>query len=846
MIEVGVSVEPERCTRETITDIRTESHIPEVELISLLEEQLPQYKLRADTLTDFAGYKEADWFIPPPITRVNKQGVIFTDEQIRQILNYFVLSGERISQMTKTYDDIEAVTKLLEEKEKDLELAALIGQSLLCKNKTLEEKLTSLDCELSAANEAVTQLKHDLTLKTELLQLYTHDIEDSGSDGGTPLGLRSLTLDLLQRKISGLEADNKKLRVEASQLANETDDTEEKEQQLLQDIFNQLSEANSQVKLLTDEINTKYEENAKQQDEISALVAQVSEFKTRSKNLSAENEELIMQLTVARECQNELATELADLKERYAEVLDLLRELQEHLKRQGKKSLPTVRLGGVGMPSLNPSPLPPTLCGPDSLAAELAFSSLDSESSVDSGISARSRKGPHLQRLFDTVRCVNRAQEASLRSPFNSGLSSSVLSSPRLATGFPSLNNQLVTPEIKLEDVDANDPVDENTSIIEDYPSTSRPGIPGTPGSFDLTVALRRLDQITTTPSAFTPPRSLSLTTVIDTNCRWRTPDTIMSTGCSSSILSDSSWGVPEKLKPFQIVKPMEGSVTLGHWSRLAQPHIGSILEEQEGVTTKCSNPVLDSIFTYDEYTLSDIEEDEVLHPGKSFESSGPIYTFINSVVKHPDGDTLTTPCLGDAQMSVGEAPIEDRSSIRQGSCKTFSTNVGIARALHEWGLGSHMSDSSSPAETVTPCNSRDHSPSQSPTRDLSAPGGFTDFLNQSAALFKRTLTGQSPDEKPRGRLTKRRSYNRASPSDMKALTQINLMGKLEELGLEKVIPRRGVSPAVLRQALEASLVATHILDRSESDLKNEGSNNSHVRLKKGGCKSSRYYINVT
>ncbi|KAK2723937.1 hypothetical protein QYM36_002322 [Artemia franciscana] len=784
MIEVGVSVEPERCTRETITDIRTESHIPEVELISLLEEQLPQYKLRADTLTDFAGYKEADWFIPPPITRVNKQGVIFTDEQIRQILNYFVLSGERISQMTKTYDDIEAVTKLLEEKEKDLELAALIGQSLLCKNKTLEEKLTSLDCELSAANEAVTQLKHDLTLKTELLQLYTHDIEDSGSDGGTPLGLRSLTLDLLQRKISGLEADNKKLRVEASQLANETDDTEEKEQQLLQDIFNQLSEANSQVKLLTDEINTKYEENAKQQDEISALVAQVSEFKTRSKNLSAENEELIMQLTVARECQNELATELADLKERYAEVLDLLRELQEHLKRQGKKSLPTVRLGGVGMPSLNPSPLPPTLCGPDSLAAELAFSSLDSESSVDSGISARSRKGPHLQRLFDTVRCVNRAQEASLRSPFNSGLSSSVLSSPRLATGFPSLNNQLVTPEIKLEDVDANDPVDENTSIIEDYPSTSRPGIPGTPGSFDLTVALRRLDQITTTPSAFTPPRSLSLTTVIDTNCRWRTPDTIMSTGCSSSILSDSSWGVPEKLK--------------------------------------------------------------VLHPGKSFESSGPIYTFINSVVKHPDGDTLTTPCLGDAQMSVGEAPIEDRSSIRQGSCKTFSTNVGIARALHEWGLGSHMSDSSSPAETVTPCNSRDHSPSQSPTRDLSAPGGFTDFLNQSAALFKRTLTGQSPDEKPRGRLTKRRSYNRASPSDMKALTQINLMGKLEELGLEKVIPRRGVSPAVLRQALEASLVATHILDRSESDLKNEGSNNSHVRLKKGGCKSSRYYINVT
>ncbi len=44
-------------------------------------------------------------------------------------------SGDRLSQMTKTYHDVEAVTRLLEEKEKDLELAAKIGQELLERNK---------------------------------------------------------------------------------------------------------------------------------------------------------------------------------------------------------------------------------------------------------------------------------------------------------------------------------------------------------------------------------------------------------------------------------------------------------------------------------------------------------------------------------------------------------------------------------------------------------------------------------------------------------------------------------------------------------------------------------------
>ena len=57
--------------------------------------------------------------------------------------------------MTKTYNDIEAVTRLLEEKERDLELAARIGQTLLEKNKELLQRNEDLEEQLAEANEKV-------------------------------------------------------------------------------------------------------------------------------------------------------------------------------------------------------------------------------------------------------------------------------------------------------------------------------------------------------------------------------------------------------------------------------------------------------------------------------------------------------------------------------------------------------------------------------------------------------------------------------------------------------------------------------------------------------------------
>lgn len=39
-----------------VAEVCSGGSLPEVEIISLLEEQIPQYKLRADALTEFTGW----------------------------------------------------------------------------------------------------------------------------------------------------------------------------------------------------------------------------------------------------------------------------------------------------------------------------------------------------------------------------------------------------------------------------------------------------------------------------------------------------------------------------------------------------------------------------------------------------------------------------------------------------------------------------------------------------------------------------------------------------------------------------------------------------------------------
>ncbi|XP_015586162.1 trafficking kinesin-binding protein milt isoform X2 [Cephus cinctus] len=797
---------------ETITEVCSGGELPEVEIISLLEEQIPRYRLRADTLTQFQGYENADWFIPAPALKPEDVDLKLSPDQIRETLNYFILCSNRVSQMTKTYNDIEAVTRLLEEKEKDLELTARIGKELLTHNQKLESSVNALEAELKSANERITQLSHELIKKTELIQILTNDVEDSGSEAGTPTGLRGINLEMMQRRIGSLEDENRQLRSEFTKLVHDADDCEEQEARLVKDIAAQLASANMEADGMVEELERQREENRLQHEEIISLTAKLNETELRLAQLMAEHDEVGNTLVITRDNQNILATELAQFKDRYAEVVNLLAETQEQLRKQRKRGLPTVR-GGSLFPSMGAAPQP------DSIASELE-SSLYSELSLDSGISAD--RVPAYKKVFETVRSASRASFATDgQFPRIGSMTTSTLSSgssglrmscgpirPHHSTGFPSL--------------DSTGHSDSEGSLLtdsEDYPGPQQTGVPGAPGAADLEAALRRL-----TPAEVIARRACLSTGAgynydYDTGLHsppnflpfgCRTPDSIMSTGSSGNLsgFSGNSWRLPEKL---QIVKPMEGSQTLHHWSQLATPTLGGLLEERPGVKTRGGRALED--LGLETFTLADLEEDEeYANPGKLFQDTGSIYTFTNSTVLHPDDHTSVTASLVGSRVAtapssqINSGVNTPRSLSRRNSTSTFSTTLGLAKMLNERGIKAVTpscvttpSGERNFTPTATPCNSPDGSPP--PTRSASPPPYSSPLsfglFSSGAELLKRTFSSEPPKRK--------RSKPALSRSDKKALTGIRLVEKLERIGIDTIMATTAsasISPLALQGAL--------------------------------------------
>jgi len=59
-----------------------------VDLVSLIEERLPRYTLRADAITSFTGYDNADWIVSTPCFPVD-YNLDLSPELIEETLKYF-------------------------------------------------------------------------------------------------------------------------------------------------------------------------------------------------------------------------------------------------------------------------------------------------------------------------------------------------------------------------------------------------------------------------------------------------------------------------------------------------------------------------------------------------------------------------------------------------------------------------------------------------------------------------------------------------------------------------------------------------------------------------------------
>ncbi|XP_030076732.1 huntingtin-associated protein 1 [Microcaecilia unicolor] len=583
-----------------------------------------------------------------PLTYDNESKDLGTNSDLMGTVLEAVLCSERVGRVTKTYHDIDAVTNLLEEKERDLELAARIGQSLLKQNQSLTERNEFLEEQLDVAKEETAQLRHEVSMRDDLLHVFTNSTEESEPAPAISPPLRRcessfalqyhFQLDGLQQKLKELDEENQRLRSKASSIAHETSQYEEQEEELMMDCVEQFAEASRQVALLSEELVRKAEDMARQQEEISQLLARIVDLQQKCRTCSAESEELQQHLSAAKEVQQQLQTELQDLQEKYAECKDMLNEAREEVKMLRNRSVPNSTVNCYS--SLNIFPL-------DSLAAEIEGTM---RKGLDSSAPSEHRS---YRRVFETVKTINQVSKGRSCCP-----SPHTLPNSRPSSEVPSaVSSRPSSPHTGCPESESagGEP---RPDSAQPYSQEQKLGMPGTPGSQDLVAALQQLSAQQVAGSLEAAEQDLKLRKDVDSSSGFLTPnESILSTGTNYSGSSGLTGGsgfscssrsyLPDKL---QIIKPLEGSVTLHHWQQLAKPNLGGILDFRPGVLTKDFRQL--DVDNSKVYNLNDLEEDDVdisffqagatSIAGKTMENTN-VSCSINNLPQTPSTYTITT-----------------------------------------------------------------------------------------------------------------------------------------------------------------------------------------------------------
>ncbi|XP_061597028.1 trafficking kinesin-binding protein 1-like isoform X2 [Cololabis saira] len=675
--------------------------------------------------------------------------------------------------MTKTYNDIDAVTRLLEEKERDLELAAKIGQSLLKKNRTLTEQNDYLEEQVGQIAEEVAQLHHELNLKDELLQFYTNATEESEDEStGSPTGKKckeasgGFVGNTLQRKLKELEEENLSLRSEANHLKSETETYEEKEQQLVNDCVKELRLSSLQISAIAEELARKTEDAARQQEEITHLLSQIVDLQKKAKSYAVENEELSQHLIAAKDAQRQLTTELQELEEKYLECIEMLHEAQEELKNLRNRNY-------SGGPPRRYHPL--GLYPMDSLAAEIE-GTMRKEMSLDDPECEEQKI--HQKRVFETVKNINQTVRQRSLTPTSANIpgsnqSLSARTSPQ-SSGLSTPHSTLYGDNVALDNR-AQSILMETASNQDSTECHKKAG-----GAEDLRLALRRL--------SLRRQNNLSERRYFEEERERRrgghaglddglghegllTPsDSIMSLGNLHLWASRGPY-LPDKL---QIVKPLEGSATLHHWQQLAQPHLGVILDARPGVVPKGYRPL--ELELEQVYPWGGFEEDE---PGEQYFQNLPTSTASASPAVPPVSSTADP---NPGQPPPSQAPPSPPSS-------SPSPHLSNTDALAAYYPGKCMAHTSS-TYTFTTCRILH------PTDELTR---VTPSLNPTPASSSCVMTSTllaTPAATP---CTPRRLGLRPSESSTNLRDATRTTST--SLGLVRLLQERGISAAMYHQS---------------------------------------------
>ncbi|XP_024113673.2 trafficking kinesin-binding protein 1 isoform X1 [Oryzias melastigma] len=688
-----------------------------------------------------------------------------------------VLCADRVGQMTKTYNDIDAVTRLLEEKERDLELAAKIGQSLLKKNRTLTEQNDYLEEQVGQITEEVAQLHHELNLKDELLQFYTNAVEESEDESSSsPTGKRikaetacgGFVSDTLQRKLKELEEENLSLRSEASHLKTETETYEEKEQQLVNDCVKELRLSSLQISVIAEELARKTEDASRQQEEITHLLSQIVDLQKKAKSYAVENEELSQHLLAAKDAQRQLTAELQELEEKYSECIEMLHEAQEELKNLRNRNYP------AGTPRrYHPLGLFPM----DSLAAEIE-GTMRKELSLEDPECEELKV--HRKRVFETVKTVNQTVRQRSLTPTGipgSNQSLSARTSPQ-SSGLSTPHSSVYGGDISGDGVILDNRT--QSILMETASNQDSAENKKTSGAEDLRLALRRLSlrrqNNLSERRFFEEERERRRGGQVGLQESVLTPsDSIMSLGNLHLWASRGPY-LPDKL---QIVKPLEGSATLHHWQQLAQPHLGVILDARPGVVPKGYRPLELELEQVQPWT--GLEEDE---PGEQYFQNLPTSSASASPAAPPSSDPGDT---SSARPPLSLAPPSPPSP-------SPSPHLSNTDALAAYFPGKCMPHTSS-TYTFTTCRILHPTDEQTQvTPSLNPTPAASSCVMTSSLLATPAATPCTPR-----RLSLRPSESSTNLRDATRTTSTSL-------GLVRLLQERGISAAMYHQSQEHSL----------------------------------------
>uniref|UniRef100_A0A674IN28 Trafficking kinesin protein 1 n=1 Tax=Terrapene triunguis TaxID=2587831 RepID=A0A674IN28_9SAUR len=545
----GYPPQPCRCPSLPTRSPRSCGNVPEVEIISLLGEQLPHYTLRADTLF---GYEHDDWLHTPLLPP--EAPTPLTPQQIEETLKYF------------------------------RECRGANRQPVTCRvGGFLAPRDPCPSCSPWLA--AGAPFAPALVLRA--------------SRGLFPIGSPAESGRVVEPAWAGVGhrvVNTSSLSLsQATSITTETCQYEDQEQQLMLDCVE-----HRQVASLSEELARKTEDTARQQEEISQLLAQIVDLQQKCRTVSVE--ELHQHLAATKESQQKLRTELQDLQEKYAECEGMLHEAQEEIKTLRTRNLPNS--------SLNRYSLLPLV----SAAAGGRWPAPGQGIPLTGAVPSRSYK-----RVFETVKVVNQAVKAKSRAESPQNLPGSKPSSALPSAGC----SRVSTPRTSYYGSDSASLAPENLESA--LGEEKLRGTPGTPGRHDLEAALQRLsarqENHASERSFFETEREQKLNQLardVESSSGFLTPnDSILSTGTNYSGSSEHTGGsgfslgslsyLPDKL---QIVKPLEGSVTLHHWQQLAKPNLGGILDPRPGVLTKDFRQL--DVDLEEVYNLNDLEEDDV------------------------------------------------------------------------------------------------------------------------------------------------------------------------------------------------------------------------------------------